>query len=105
MTVNLSFGIIGSILRSKAVILADQRKDQETQRCQYKCKKRIPNQRPRRRRVQRNPIELRRVVISDKVVSEYHPCTSNIRIEKQIHLSMLKEKAGNKTHPVTPREN
>ena len=32
MTVNLSFGIIGTILRSKAVTLADQRKDQETQR-------------------------------------------------------------------------
>ena len=57
MTVNLSFGI----LRSKAVIL---RKDQETQRCQYRYKKRIPNQRPRTRRAQRNSIELpvRRVV-------------------------------------------
>ena len=93
MTVSRSFGTVGI---SKAVFLEDQRKEEETQCCQYRYKH------PRRRRVQQNPIELRRAVVSDKVVSEYHPCTSNIRIEKQIHLSMLKEKTGNKTHPVLP---
>ena len=78
MTVNRSFGTIGI---SKAAPLADQRKEEEAQRRQYRHK------RPRRRRVQRNPIELRRAVVSDKVVSKYHPYATNIRIEKQIQKS------------------
>ena len=78
MTVNRSFGTIGN---SKAALLVDQRREEKTQYCQHRHKH------PRRRRTQRNPIELRRAVVSDKVVSKYHPYATNIRIEKQIQKS------------------
>ena len=102
MTVNRSFGTIGI---SKAASLADQRKEEETQRCQHRHK------RPRRRRVQRNPIEPRRALVSDKVVSEYHPCTSNtytrkyirqrLKRKQEIKLTLCPQEK-TKTNPPTP---